>query len=53
MAMVAMTARSAAAKDRRGAVGEVLTRENLETIYRATVRVLVDAKDGTNAFRPG
>ena len=36
-----------------GAVGEVLTRENLETIYRAPVRVLVDAKDGTNAFLPG
>jgi iron complex transport system ATP-binding protein len=36
-----------------GATGEVLTRENLEAIYRAPVRVLVDAKDGTNAFLPG
>jgi iron complex transport system ATP-binding protein len=36
-----------------GAVGEVLTRENLEAIYRAPVRILVDAKDGTNAFLPG
>jgi iron complex transport system ATP-binding protein len=36
-----------------GAVSEVLTRENLEAIYRAPVRVLVDAKDGMNAFLPG
>jgi iron complex transport system ATP-binding protein len=36
-----------------GPIGEVLTRDNLEKIYRAPVRVLVDAKDGTNAFLPG
>jgi iron complex transport system ATP-binding protein len=36
-----------------GAVGDVLTGKNLEQIYRAPVRVLVDAKDGTNAFLPG
>jgi ABC-type cobalamin/Fe3+-siderophores transport system ATPase subunit len=31
----------------------VLTRNNLEAIYRAPVRVLTDAKDGANAFLPG
>jgi iron complex transport system ATP-binding protein len=36
-----------------GTTGDVLTRENLEAIYRAPVRVLVDAKDGTTAFLPG
>lgn len=36
-----------------GAVGDILTRGNLEALYRAPVRVLTDAKDGTNAFLPG
>lgn len=36
-----------------GDTRSVLTRDNLETIYRAPVRVLTDAKDGTNAFLPG
>jgi iron complex transport system ATP-binding protein len=36
-----------------GRVGEVLTRGNLEALYRAPVRMLVDATDGTNAFLPG
>ncbi|MCC6947236.1 MAG: ABC transporter ATP-binding protein [Bradyrhizobiaceae bacterium] len=36
-----------------GPIGKILTRENLEAIYRAPVRVLVDAKSGTNAFLPG
>lgn len=36
-----------------GAVRDVLTQENLEAIYRAPVRVLRDAADGTKAFLPG
>ena len=36
-----------------GAVENILTRANLEALYRAPVRVLTDAKDGTNAFLPG
>jgi iron complex transport system ATP-binding protein len=36
-----------------GPVSEVLTQKNLEAVYRAPVRVLVDATDGTNAFLPG
>jgi len=36
-----------------GPISATLTRDNLEAIYRAPVRVLVDAKDGTNAFLPG
>jgi iron complex transport system ATP-binding protein len=36
-----------------GPVAEVLTQKNLEAVYRAPVRVLVDAKDGTTAFLPG
>jgi len=36
-----------------GETRAVLTRDNLEAIYRAPVRVLTDAKDGTNAFLPG
>jgi hypothetical protein len=31
----------------------VLIRENFDSIYRAPVRVLTDAKDGTSAFLPG
>jgi iron complex transport system ATP-binding protein len=36
-----------------GAVDAVLTRENLEAIYRAPVRVLTDAGGGASAFLPG
>jgi len=36
-----------------GSVAETLTRENLEALYQAPVRVLTDSTDGTSAFLPG
>jgi iron complex transport system ATP-binding protein len=36
-----------------GAVGAVLTRAQLEELYRAPVEVLIDGTTGSNAFLPG
>lgn len=36
-----------------GNVRDILTQTNLEALYRAPVRALTEAKDGTNAFLPG
>jgi iron complex transport system ATP-binding protein len=36
-----------------GAVGAVLTRAQLEELYRAPVEVLTDGTTGSNAFLPG